>query len=128
MKKIKKINVKYYYRQLTNINSVETVILIDNRIILKLDGVNNLKRITPNYLLNNLRIDNVKSFNRYHADYELIKEEIMYGISVTDVYNAATRVIKHSIGSDIEYSSPYIKDKLKQFNNLYYNYKQLIEL
>ena len=103
MKKIKKINVKYYYRQLTNINSVETVILIDNRIILKLDGVNNLKRITPNYLLNNLRIDNVKSFNRYHADYELIKEEIMYGISVTDVYNAATRVIKHSIGSDIEY-------------------------
>lgn len=44
MKKIKKINVKYYYRQLTNINSVETVILIDDRIILKLDGVNNLKK------------------------------------------------------------------------------------
>lgn len=45
MKKIKKINVKYYYRQLTNINSVETVILIDDRIILKLDGVNNLKEL-----------------------------------------------------------------------------------
>lgn len=121
---MKKVNIKYYY------TIPETlIILVDNRIILCLRR-KSLKRITRNTLLNielnDVRVDSYDFYDFSNPGFPLfIGDDVIYGISSMDLYKKIIWLIKYS---DKPRDPSYrIKDLLRGFNKLYYEYKHLVK-